>query len=736
MPINPEDYGAVKKAAVSPESYGATKISASEFGGSGIITPDESSGMVQPSPEQLKQRDLLGKFQAVDRGELKFSDLTPAEQKQMDFYNDKGGGTFLQRMGEGIKMTPEGKAGFIAATTNKEKPPIRGENGKVYTYDSKTGQYQPFNPPGLDIGDVGQAIGENIGLPVNLGAAAFPGGTSAPVQAVAGAGNALVKQGASAILPGQDNMSIGDRVKDVGTNALVSGAIQGAWNAILGFGKFITPTQYIARKYNQASVEAVAQTGATLKADIGKKLGKEVFMDVAQETQDPWLNGLKAVAEQSFEGKKAARDSFNNQVGDALRYSSIVVDDITRGSSMSPQAFGDQVKTTFRKAVDNAYNARSSMARADYALFDGNKATAPITDFWKEVQSAVQDYAPLHSTLTKGLKIGGKIVKEGDDMMTISQMVDIRRALADISRGNGKMFEGLDSNIEKKIANRLLNGKDPSQGVSGINSDLQKAGDWIGDPTLKSQLDKANRNYATNSEFIRTLEYNVLGKALRGKEGTYKAGEDVSKMLMSLTNGPTSNVGKLRAVFDLAEFQANPAVAAGLREQFVRGLITQGERGAGNAPAGVEKFDPQALYKAFVRKDKDTFQYIFKDPAERQAVQNIVDFNQRIGSVVNMKGGLNPVQESGEVAALAGGTLSGNLSSGLIFGPKFVAKWYLGKTASKMVFDRQGQQALKTLAKADPTTKAWTSALSYTVERTMAEPSEEKVAEQLPEMQQ
>lgn len=292
--------------------------------------------------------------------------------------------------------------------------------------------------------------------------------------------------------------------------------------------------------------------------------------------------------------------------------------------------------------------------------------------------------------------------------------------------GKGKLFEGLDPSQDKHIARELHD---------ALMQDFQGAGDWVGNPGLKKQLETANTNYYKNSEFIRTLENNVLGKVLRPTGGEYKPGEDVAASLVNLANGPKTNVGKLRAVFDLAEFQNDPSLSNGLKQQLIEGLMTAGNRGAGRFPSGYTQYNPQSVVEAFVRKDPATVNYIFKDPRERQALKDLVEFNRRIGSITP-RGGLNPVQEGSEAAAIAGGAATGNLSSLSIFGSKFVAKWYLGKTAAKMVFDPQGQQALRTLARIDPTTKAWTSAATYTMERTMAEPGEEKTAEQLPELAQ
>jgi hypothetical protein len=722
----PEDFGAVK--TVRPEDFGATRISSKEMGFTGIPTSGEDSGMVQPTKEQLKNRDLLDKFNKLNNGEIKLSDLTPEEQKKMNFYQDSLGGSFAQRMGEGIKMTPEGKAGFVKATSNSEKPPMQGPEGKIYTYDSKTGQYQPFNPEGADIGDVGQFLGENIGSTVNAVAAVGSGGTSAlaqvATQAMAGGGGSLLKQGASALLPGNDNMSMADRAKDVGLNAGLSGALQGVSNAIFAIGKYLTPTQFIARKFNKAATEDVALEGTALKGRLENKLGKQVFFDVAQETQDPWLMELKAVGEQSFEGKKMARDMYNSQVGDALRYSSMVVDDMTRGSSMAPQEFGELVKNTFNKAVNNAFEARANQAEVDYAPFNNNKEIAPITNFWSKVKEMQDAYAPVSSTVEKGLKMGGRVLVQGDDTLTIQQMVSYRQFLSKVARGKGKLFDGLDRGQEKHIASELM---------EGLDQDLEKAGDWVSAPDLKDKLALANKNYKANSDFITSLKANVLGRALRSD--SLKPGEDISQMLVSLTNGPKSNVGKLRGIFDLAEFQDNPEVLNGLKEQYVKGLLTMGDRGAGKFAPGIAPYNPESFLQSFARKDPATFKYIFKDPAERQAMNDIVEFNRRIGSLAPLKGGVNPVQQGSEIGALVGGAASGNTSSALIFGPKFLAKWYLGDVAAKMVFDKEGQQALRTLAKVDPSKPAWTQALTYTMTRTLSSvtPSEEDVAKQMPE---
>jgi hypothetical protein len=376
-----------------------------------------------------------------------------------------------------------------------------------------------------------------------------------------------------------------------------------------------------------------------------------------------------------------------------------------------PEVFGEEVKQTFKQGIDSLYNARAAQATQDYSIFNGNKTKVPQAEFWNKVQELSELYSPLRTTLKKGIQLGKNIIKEGDDFTTISTLVDNRKFLSQIARGNGKLFEGLDSQAERTIARDLMN---------SIDQDLIKAADYTENPQLRERLLEANKNYFNNSQIIRELKSSVLGRALRGLDADAKSGVDITNKVLS------AKPDELRAILSMTEFE-DPAFRSGLKEQYARRFLEAGIRGGKDIMPGTVPYNPKAAFDSAMGDKNGTFRIIFETPQERTAALDAMRFNQRLAQDIP-KTALprsGPEEKMIEASRLPGGSM-------LTFGPSFLMKWYTGPVAAKLIFDPQGQKALRTIVSSHPTTKAYSAASAYLIEQTMKSPSEGEAAEFVP----
>lgn len=719
-------------------------IPAAEMGGPGIITPDEASGMMMPTAAQLQARQDQQSTGEADpltlaTGGAVVSPEVAAKVGQMGVAGGGGstvpnsGAPLWARAGAGIKMTPAGKASFYQQTLGGSQPVVSGPDGKVYIYDDKTGQYVPANPPGFDPGDIADLSGVALQVAPNIAATGLPGGTTAPGQAAAGAVGSVLRQGASALLPGSDQMTPTERVADVGTNAAMAGVGQGALNVGAKLLRAAKPAGWIGRKYQAALQTPAGQQGSALLArmkartspDAGvavgpKRPGTNFFLTAAEETQDPWLMGVQQNAAASFKGKTAALNTFNLQAKQAFTEANQIVDDMGAAKRLSPAQFGDDVASRFQTAVNRLFNNRRMQADADYAVFKDNPTQVPFRNLMNAVQDAEKNYSALRGSVRKGLRAVSPAIKNGNDMMSISALQDLRKTLSNAAYGKGRLFDRLDPGVDKVIARDF---------VKAIDADFAAAQDWVGQD-LAGALKTANANWRNNTEIVNQMRDTVVGQMLRGKRvplnGNLSGGGNITEALLN------TDPRDVAALLKVTEFD-NPIFHAQLRDQFVQKFVQDGIRGAASLPPGAFPFNPRTALAGNqgIGGDREMLKVLFKDPAQRQAYQDLLRFSQRISSPTSSIG-LKPTQELTEGAAIAGGAATGHATSVGVFGTRFAAKWYLGNTATKLLYDPEGRQALRVLATGNPQTRAFINAANLVMVRTMLEPSESDTAAQLP----
>lgn len=686
-------------------------LSSEEFGDTkGFITPSEEQGMLQPTKEQLLQREVLKRRDEVLAGKRDYYSLSTEERNSIRDETVP----FLLRVGEGVKLTPEGKAEFIKSVSSKEHPPIRGSDNKVYIYDEKSAQYMPFNPEGFDLGDIGEWIGAG-GPAVTAG---MLSGNKVLGQAAGGAIASITRQGISELLPGEESLTPRDRVMDVLTQAGLSGGAQGIVNAGAKVYEFSKPSNIIARKVIAASNTDASKAGIALQQRLKEKTGENVFFTVGEQTQDPWLIGLQQNAEQSFAGKRTALKLYNDRLNQAAKITGQLVDDLAKGGTKSDEVLGDWAEAKFKLAVEKAYEAAYKQADVDYAFLKDPaiaKTKVPLKTFWDKLEELKETYSNVRTTIKKGeLQIGKTNIKEGMDMQNLAEMVDNRRILSKVARGKGRLFDGLDPQSEKHIASEL---------VKALDKDLAQAVDYVG-TDVKPLLDKANQNYRANMDIVRSMKGTVLGRLL--KTDTLKPGETITQRLMK------AKPSELEAVFKIGGFE-DPYFVNSLRAQYAAELLQAGKEGARQLAPASAKWNPATVVQAS-KESAPGFNAVFKTKAERQAYEDVVDLNHRLSQFMpDPRPGLKPAQEAGEAGSVVGGFVAGGLSSTLIFGPKFFTKWFSGGSSARMIFDKEGQKLLRTIRTAKPGSKAFASAVIRLESIVLTEPSEEKVAQQFPE---
>lgn len=608
------------------------------------------------------------------------------------------GAGFGTRLGAATKMTPEGRQSYLES---KFPQGVRqGQYGEEYKQGN---EWLPVNQPGADIGDVAGA------LPA-LGSATFStlggiGGALAPVpggsMAGAAGGGALwntVQQGLSSLLPGDDQMSLGERAGSAGREAAFSlGGDLAARGGMAAFN-LARPSNVVARTgnflYNRARQTPQAVEGEYLVQQTG------IPLSPGARTQDPVLQFAESRARQHAWAGRRARQHDVKVAEKSIERINLLMDRMHPGM-VNPTELGSQIHATYRKGFDTIMAARRSAAEQDYGLVKqlaGGKAVAPTDATAGEIMQIYREYERVPGDEARAVR--GKMAELLKHYMKDGQAapMDVMDALKAMehygkaSRGAGKVFDALHPSTDRTIAKRLF---------GAMNRDMDQMA-ASGQGELGDAIRAARQNYREWSNSAEYLEKSTIGRmlgeeledsAVSGLEAYSKAPEKLARHLLKMD---PSELKVLRSVLDIH----NPGLMGDVKRYIIGDALEKGltPKGASEIPLSGAKFASAMM------KEPQMAEIFSK--REVTEINNVIEALRRHGD----RTGYNP---SGTAAAMEFAQDIGAVSSRAIRGAIAVGgKNILYDQIAKAMETPAGRHALLQLTTQKPATREFTRALA------------------------
>lgn len=464
------------------------------------------------TPEQIKGHlDEIGKAMGYAQQIAKNANTPP--QNELDYSKDA---SFGVRAGESIKVTPEGKRNFLESQYGKENLG-RDKNGNVMFRDTQTGVWHPVDSPNrITMGDVADMAGPGIDMAGPL----LAGGTVNPFAiGAAAAASRGVRQGISAMLPGSDQMTPGQRAGDLATSGLLATTTQGAANLIAKSLK--APHNAVAWSVNRAEQK---NAPAMLEAKrLSAKTG--VQFTPGQETQSRGMLMAEGVARQHFASadKVAAFDDV------ALQKTMDYADNIlSKWGPSSPSTSGASVKMAVKSAADKLAKIRTANGDKLFGVVDQMSGNSKIVNP-DITRSTISSLVQKFSTVGAGdasAKLAQNLAKVSDDISQGLSARDTQRLLeiwGSAAKGKALPFEGME-----KAQGRMIAG----QVYRALQADLDSAA-ANGNDAVVNALRTARDTWRKDSQALSDLGNKVVTRAL-GK-GAERMDDRVAQRIVNMS---------------------------------------------------------------------------------------------------------------------------------------------------------------------------------------------------------
>ncbi len=528
------------------------------------------------------------------------------------------------RAGAAVKMTPEGKRGFLEHFYGAENvAPIEGDPER-FQVRAANGEWVPLIPEDALFGSFG-GIPEMAGGTIEMAPSAAtvllgPAAVNPLVQGGAAAAGNVARQGVSAMLPGDDQMTAQQRLASAGTASLVGAGVQKGFNVVAPGVKGLV---------NKALESDAAQSAAQLAERFGLSIG--------EQTGNRRLLTFEGLARRGLftAGKVAGRDLEKLQRITGLLDQQM---DQLAAAPTSDLAMGGQVKRTFEAMTDTMFRHRSAQAATDFAAIDslaGAQKVFGTGEARTAIQGIIDKYdvpgatdaaqkivtgarrllkelspRPPGAPKATGLvdETGAAITKSGEPAyageVSGQQFQRLLQVYGEAAKGKGALFEGLDDQaLSRKLSGDIF-------GALGRDLDgaIARADETS---VLGAALKAARDNYRANSETIQALSETALGRYLGGL--AQRSPEDIVQQIARMDPSEITQTVTLLNTFE-------PGIAGELRKNWLADVMERSRVALDKVSANAgEEFSPQKFAQAILRTEAPRFRALF---AGAEAAQN------------------------------------------------------------------------------------------------------------------
>ena len=620
------------------------------------------------------------------------------------------GAPFKQRAAASVKMTPQGKVGYLRSIYGDQNVATR-EDGQIFYRKPGVAKWTQFDEPGMTLSDLADMTGGATEAVPAIGAGMM---TANPLAVGLGgaAGNAM-RQGISAALPGNDQMTPMQRAASVGIAGGTAGLAQGGANLLSRGFDYLRPHNLVARRLQRGTQSDVGRRGAQLE----REMGNNFRFTPGQKSGGRGQLMLEGLARRHPASADMVAKFDISQAEKATARMTKLMDDLARDRP-GPITVGFRVRSAYDNALNAARKARTAQASSDIQKLtevSGDQPVFALNNLVKEIDDLVNQY---HTP------VGGDTANR-----TVKALMELRRQITGSPPGAGAVERGMvphgqpsgqppltltprqfqrtleiygkaargDANILRDIDSASTNRTINQKLFSALQRDLDSAANAEGVTGETAAALKAFRDhYRANSEQIDALGNNVLGRLF----GT-KTAPPPEKVADSFLKMKPSEIQMVRPIIEKADPEAMQAVKYHMLSSAMDNAVPSGS----GAKAGFPPISP-AKFNSFLNKHKDQFLSTFK-PAELVQVKRIYETMGRLADRGGSEG--SPTAPLQFALDLAKGMVSVNpidtVRAGvMVLGPR--------KIARAMTTD-QGRRALLTVMHTKKPTRASIAAAGY-----------------------
>lgn len=434
-------------------------------------------------------------------------------------------GTFGERATAGMSITPKGRLSYVQSIVG-ENNAILMPNGEVSFRRAENEMFRPFDATGPDIGDLADLSGlatETVpGLIVGAGRrtpAGFAGTAlgTAMKAGVADTGGNVVRQFASAALPGDDEATARDRAMSATIAMGMGGAGQLAADKILtpAMERINPKNAIVSRSVQRQMDEPFAVKGARLSEQTG------IPLSVGEQTGSRLMRMLEAVARRHPLSADRVANMDAQKVSAAYSRLERIADALSIRTG--DEAAGNGVINAYRSAQRSAIDFRKATAGRDFAVIDsvaGEQAIMPVDAFIHKLDELIAGSqtmaidSPARKALLKMRKDlveaganGGQFVSDGNALRVSGRVFqNTLEQFGQAARGTGDIMKDVSPTQQKRFAGELF---------GALQDDLNRIADAdsVGGE-LATALRTARDNFRTNSAAIDSVNMSALGEII------------------------------------------------------------------------------------------------------------------------------------------------------------------------------------------------------------------------------
>jgi hypothetical protein len=425
-----------------------------------------------------------------------------------------------ERAALSVKMTPMGKANYLASLYGEENVHRLGDNFFVSPTGDQS-QWYAVDPNTWSLQELGRDVADFAGPAIEIGPAVAAGITTANPYAIAAAtaGGNVLRQGISGMIPGEEDFTQLD-VPELGrvTSPVISGALGGATQKVFNVGfnlvdKYLRPSSYLARMTQGPE----AARGRVISDKSG------IPLSVGEETGSRFGRMIERTLEQSFLTADKARRFYSRQLEQSLTK----LDDImgkVDPTRPGEELVGSRIADAFHLAVNRAVDLRRQTAKGLFGAVDkagSNMPVIPTGQIIGKIDDLVSQLdVPGAGDATKSLisklkairkeyvpttkNAAGETVELDPINITGSQAQRLLQIWSTAAKGSGQVFKDIDKAQQRWVAREVL------EGLNGALDDAVEAGGT--GSTAVEALRIARDAYRQDSQLIKELGETTIGR--------------------------------------------------------------------------------------------------------------------------------------------------------------------------------------------------------------------------------
>lgn len=543
---------------------------------------------------------------------------------------------------------------------------VYGKGNVINTYDDQT--FLVREGPGYGFVGVDPEEGffnfaqipEMSGEIVMMGPSIF---TANPIYAtlLSGAGE-TAKQTIASMIPGEDDISVGERAMDVAVESATGGIGQKIANGVinffnkLGVRNFITKNALKTLKSEDTFSKEFYKRGLELEELIGP-------LTLAEKTGENTLRGIEDFLRTYYLTRGVSQELRGSQLNAAKNAINKFLKSLNNASedpiALRKGTIGTNITNAYKQVLDNFVDIRRKNAdenlgkmfnltdEAGKAVLDSQgKAMSidpkiPVIDITSvnkvlnEMLEQAKDYGDdsLQKALTIQIdKINSKAV---DGKVPIAFFQSKLQEFGSAAAGTGSAFKDLDKAFQKLPAKRIFASLNTALDDTIKMLDEGKGfikGDQLIDAQLAKNLKDFRTQYKADSELIDTLESSFV-KDFIDPAGS-KSSEAVFKRFQKLSPD------ELTFAFDLLNKADKPELISQIKRGMIEDVFDQSKKVLEDLTIESGKLsDEEIMQKLFDPLDfikrletsvgEENLKIMFK-PGELQEIKNVVEYIQRV----------------------------------------------------------------------------------------------------------